>query len=196
MASPTPPPSPALSFLVRCALAAVLFGMVAAPSPAAARPSADAYDRAVSLRTQLEATPAEQRTRTQYEDVLNAFRAIYHQAPNASKSPAAVAAVADLLAERGRVLKDQRSLRAAIGQYEFLREQYPDSPQIENALLLEGEICRQDLKDAACAEEKFRAVVEEQPGTSFAEQATLELQNMQAEAVAASKAAGKADPKR
>src|SRR5258708_39977458 len=71
-------------------------------------------------------------------------------------------------------------MKAAIGQYEFLRQQYPNSPQVDNALLLEGEICRQDLKDKACAEEKFRAVAEAQPGTSFAEQATLELNEMTA----------------
>ena len=101
------------------------------------RPRLSEWEQAVALRDKLEATPAEQRTRDKYETVLAAFRAIYHQNPQASKAPAAVAAVADLLAEKGRVLHDQRSLRAAIGQYEFLREQYPNSPQVDNALLLE-----------------------------------------------------------
>jgi N-acetylmuramoyl-L-alanine amidase len=112
--------------------------------------------------------------------VLDAFRGIYHQNPAASKAPAAVAAVADLLAEKGRTLSDQRALRAAIGQYEYLRKQYPASPQVDNALLLEAEICRQDLKDTACAEEKLRAVVDSQPDTSFAEQAALELKELTA----------------
>jgi N-acetylmuramoyl-L-alanine amidase len=137
------------------------------------------WDKAVDLRSQLEANPSEDRTREQFEEVLNAFRAIYHQNPNAPKAPAAVAAVADLLAERGRVFSDQRSLRAAIGQYEFLREQYPDSPQVETTLLLEGEICREDLKDVGCAEEKFRQVVADMPGTSFAEQAAIELKELE-----------------
>ena len=154
----------------------------------------DAYDRAVALRAQLEATPAEQRMKAQYEEALNAFRAIYHQAPSSAKAPASVAAVADLLAEKGRVLKDSRALRAAIGQYEFLREQYPKSPQVENALLLEGEICRQDLKDAACAEEKFRAVIETEPGTSFAEQAALELKALDQTQSAPSPTASRSEP--
>jgi len=152
------------------------------------------YDHAVSVRAQLESIPVEQRTKAQYEEALNAFREIYHQAPDASKAPAAVAAVADLLAEKGRVLKDRRALRAAIGQYEFLREQYPKSPQIENAQLLEGEICLQDLKDAACAEEKFRAVVETQPGTSFAEQAALELKALKESKVGRPKVAAATTP--
>jgi N-acetylmuramoyl-L-alanine amidase len=147
--------------------------------PALRAAAPNAWDHALSLRTQLEATAAEQRTKAQYEEVLDAFRAVYHQRPDASKAPAAVAAVADLLAEKGRLFHDQRALRAAIGQFEFLRQQYPKSPQVDNALLLEGEICRQDLKDTTCAAEKFRATVLTQSGTSFAEQAALELKEMQ-----------------
>jgi N-acetylmuramoyl-L-alanine amidase len=139
----------------------------------------DPWDRALTLRQELEDTPPAQRTRERYEAVLDAFRAIYHQNPTAAKAPAAVAAVADLLAEKGRVLADPHALRAAIGQYEFLRTQYPNSPQVDNALLLEGDICRQDLKDIACAEEKFRAVVAQSPGTSFAEQAAMELKELE-----------------
>jgi N-acetylmuramoyl-L-alanine amidase len=139
----------------------------------------DPYQAALDLRQKLEADSPDQRTKERYEEVLDAFRGVYHAKPGSSKAPAAVAAVADLLAEKGRVLKDAKALRAAIGQYEFLREQYPHSPQVDNALLLEGEICRQDLKDTACAETKFRAVIAAQTGTSFSEQAALELKEIQ-----------------
>lgn len=138
----------------------------------------DPWDHAVQLRDRLEALPPEQRTRDRYEETLDAFRAIYHDRPGAPKAPAAVAAAADLLAERGRVLHDAKSSRAALGQYEFLREQYPHSPQIDNSLLLEAEICRQDLNDIGCAKEKLHQVVEELPGSSYAEQALLELKDM------------------
>ena len=142
----------------------------------------DPWEKAVALRDKLEADPPALRTREHYEEVLNAFRDIYHLRPDAAKAPAAVAAVADLLAEKGRVLTNKGALLAAIGQYEFLREQYPDSPQVDNALLLEAEICRQDLKDAACAKDKLRQVVEEQPNTSYSEQASLELKDLEAPA--------------
>ena len=171
-----------------CAFAvALIFSASAFATKPHARPHLSEWEQAVAQREKLEATPAEQRTREKYETVLAAFRAIYHQNPQAAKAPAAVAAVADLLAEKGRVLHDQRSLHAAIGQYEFLREQYPNSPQVDNALLLEGEICRQDLKDTPCAEEKFRGVLSESPNTSFAEQAALELKEMEPPAPAATK---------
>jgi len=171
--------SPIGKCCVFIALALISIGPAFAATKAHPRPRLSEWEQAVALREKLEATPAEQRTREKYETVLDAFRTIYHQNPQAAKAPAAVAAVADLLAEKGRVLHDQRALHAAIGQYEFLREQYPDSPQVDNALLLEGEICRQDLKDKGCAEEKFRGVLSESPNTSFAEQASLELKEMQ-----------------
>jgi len=139
----------------------------------------DPWEHAVAERQKLEALPPEQRTLDKYEAALDAFRSIYHQKPDAPKAPAAVAAVADLLAEKGRVLQDSHALRAAIGQYEFLREQYPDSPQVDNALLLEAEICRQDLKDIPCAEEKLRGVIADQPNTSYSEQASIELKEIE-----------------
>ena len=154
----------------------------------------DPWDHAVHLRDQLEAEPPAHRTRERYEAVLDAFRLIYHQRPDAAKAPAAVAAVADLLAEKGRVLSNKGALLAAIGQYEFLREQYPESPQVDNALLLEAEICRQDLKDTACAKDKLRQVIVEQPDTSYSEQASLELKSMEPPAMRNGRIGGKSAP--
>jgi N-acetylmuramoyl-L-alanine amidase len=179
----------ALPALKTVTISALLFCGVADGFASARRSEPDPYERAVNLRTALEAAPPEQRTKLQFEQALDAFREVYHAKPGTAKAPAAVAAVGDLLAEKGRLFHDQKALRAAIGQYEFLREQYPRSPQVENALLLEGDICRQDLHDQACAEEKFRAIVATQPGTSFAEQAALELREMQAPPPAVAKAA-------
>jgi len=155
----------------------------------------DPWDHAVQLRDRLEAEPPAQRTREKYEAVLDAFRLIYHQRPDAAKAPAAVAAVADLLAEKGRVLSNKGALLAAIGQYDFLREQYPKSPQVDNALLLEAEICRQDLKDLACAKDKLRQVLTEQPDTSYSEQASLELKSMEPPATRSGRTVGKSTPR-
>jgi N-acetylmuramoyl-L-alanine amidase len=155
----------------------------------------DPWEKAVALRDKLEASPPQQRTRERYEAVLDAFRAIYHQRPDSAKAPAAVAAVADLLAEKGRVLSDHHALEAAIGQYDFLRQQYPHSPQVDNALLLEAEICRQDLKDTACAKEKLHAVVDEQPNTSYSEQAALELKDLEPHKASNARSASRADRK-
>jgi N-acetylmuramoyl-L-alanine amidase len=169
--------------LVRIFRTAILAGACALPAVKVF--AQDAWEHAIRLRDRLESTPQQQRTPDRYEQVLDAFRLIYHQRPTASKAPAAVAAVADLLAEKGRVLGDPKALRAAIGQYEFLRQQYPRSPQVDNALLLEAEICRQDLKDIPCAKEKLHAVLDADPGSSFSEQASIELKQMEAPAKSA-----------
>jgi N-acetylmuramoyl-L-alanine amidase len=166
-----------LGILIAAALLMLLAPACAARSHA--RPRLSDWDQAVQLRQQLEDSPPAQRSRERYEQVLDAFRVVYHKNPQGAKAPAAAAAVADLLAEKGRVLGDQHALHAAIGQYEFLRKQYPQSPQVANAMLLEAEICRQDLKDVACAEEKFHAVLDESPNTSFAEQAAMELKGLE-----------------
>jgi N-acetylmuramoyl-L-alanine amidase len=178
-----------------CCLLAAAMPLCASGRPAKhVAPSEAAWDHAVRLRTELEATAPEHRTRESYETVLDAFRGVYHQSPSALKAPAAVASVADLLAEKGRVLNDPRALRSAIGQYEFLRQQYPRSEHTGNALLLEAEICRQDLKDQGCAEAKLHQIVTEQPDTSFAEQASLELKEMETPVEAPTQISHKATP--
>ena len=134
-----------------------------------------AYARAAELRDRLESEPAGQRTRAEYKAVLDAYRAIYHREPTAGKAPAAVEAVAELLAEEGRGLHDEHALLAARGQYEFLLKQYPKSPQVALALLNEGELCRNDLDDARCSRGKLHAVVRRFPDSSYAEQAELDL---------------------
>jgi N-acetylmuramoyl-L-alanine amidase len=172
-----------------CVAAQAAWG--AATHRAASRHVDDPWEHAGKLRAQLEELPPAQRTRERFEAVLDAYRVIYHDHPGASKAPAAVAAVAELLAEKGRVLADGGASRAAIGQYEFLRKQYPNSPQVANAALAEGDICRQDLKDTACAVEKFKQVAAESPGSSYAEQAALELKELEPPPVRSAKSGRK-----
>ena len=75
-----------------------------------------------------------------YDRVLDAYRAIYHHDPASPKADASVLAVAELLTEEGRLFSDQKLLHDAIGQYEFLRLQYPGSHYRFSALIAEGEI--------------------------------------------------------
>jgi N-acetylmuramoyl-L-alanine amidase len=148
------------------------------PQPYARTPS---YERAERLREALEARPASARTRLDYNRVLNAFRAIYHADPAASKADASVLAVAGLLAEEGRVLSDPTLLRIAVRQYEYLRTQYPASPYRFSALLSEGEICRRDLGDRDQAKEKFQQFLSSYPENPLAEQARIQLNDILAE---------------
>ena len=96
--------------------------LVAAPAFGAGQSSGPSFTHAERLREALEGRPEQQRTRLQYERVLDAYRAIYHSDPGSPKADASIAAVADLLAEEGRVFENQKALRDAIGQYEYLRD--------------------------------------------------------------------------
>ena len=144
------------------------------------QPGEIGWQRAVRLRTQLEAMPAEQRTAERYQEVMDAFRAVYRLDPNIARAPQAVAAVADLLVERGKLLHEDGAFHAAMLQYELLRKQYPHTDDAALALLLEAEVCRDDLRDNGCARQKLSSVVVAFPNTSFSEQAELELKQLPA----------------
>jgi N-acetylmuramoyl-L-alanine amidase len=137
------------------------------------------WEQAEQGRETLEAIPAETRTRADYTRAMDAYRAIYHADPADVHAPAAVNAVAELLAEQGRVLHDEKSLRAAVGQYEFLRTQYPASSLGVQALLAEGQIAQNDLKDAATARERYKLLLKEHAKSEQAEEARAGLASLE-----------------
>ena len=174
-----------MEFLLRARVAvwgaALLCGI---PAVAAAPPSSHTTKHAVSLtpweqaqraRAALEAQAEGLRTRAAYTRVLDQFRAIYHDNPRDAHAAEAVYTVAELLAEQGRDLEDAGSFRAAVGQYEFLRTQYPASPLGTPALLAEGKIEAEDLGDKGVARAKLDQLVREAPRSEAAKQARAEL---------------------
>ena len=69
-----------------------------------------------------------QRTRLAYNRVIDAYRAIYHNDPASPKADTSVLAVAQLLAEEGRLFADQKLLQRRHPQYEFLRSAISQRP--------------------------------------------------------------------
>ncbi|ADW67602.1 N-acetylmuramoyl-L-alanine amidase [Granulicella tundricola] len=138
------------------------------------------WDRAVADRQAFEGLGAGTRSKLGYNRVMDEFRAIYHSNPADGHAPDAIYAVAELLAEQGRELHDEGSLRAAVAQFEFLRKQYPGSGLRTNALLAEGRIDETDLGDAAGAKERFALVVKEAPRSESAGVARAELVTLRA----------------
>jgi N-acetylmuramoyl-L-alanine amidase len=109
---------------------------------------------------------------------MDGFRVVYHQAPGDVHAPDSVNAVAELLAEQGRGLHDAKSLKGAVGQYEFLRTQYPGSSLRVGALLAEGQIEEDDLHDAGAARERYALLVKKYPRSTLAEEAQAGLDSL------------------
>ncbi|HEY0796859.1 MAG TPA: N-acetylmuramoyl-L-alanine amidase [Acidisarcina sp.] len=159
------------------------------PASAARPQTIGPFERAERLRDALEGLPEQQRTRAEYNRVLDAFRAIYHGDPASPRADASISAVAGLLDEEGRVFQDAKSFNDAVAEYEFLRREYPGSRYRFSGLLTEGEIYRRDLGDRSAAESVFQTFLRLYPTNPLAEQARQELSEIQAEESAEKKLA-------
>ena len=127
------------------------------------------------LREALNGRPAADRSRREYQRVIDAYRRVYYGSPAASKADPSVVAVAELLVEMGRQFDDSKVLRSAIGQYQFLRREYPGSRYRFDALFTIGEIYKDDLDDPAKAHATFQEFVRRYPHSRLAAQAREEL---------------------
>lgn len=154
------------------------------------------FASAEHLHQALEARPAQELTRPDYQHVINAYRRIYFEAPTSTKADPSVVAVAGLLEEMGRRFDDTTILNSAVTEYEFLRRQYPGSKARFGALFRIGEIYKDDLHDKKRADEVFRDFLRFYPRNQFAEEARKALAEPATDAVVArkkSKAAAKND---
>jgi N-acetylmuramoyl-L-alanine amidase len=138
------------------------------------------WERAEHGLETLAAIPAGARTRADYTRAMDGFRAVYHEAPGDAHAPDSVNAVAELLAEQGRGLHDAKLLKAAVGQYEFLRTQYPGSSLRVGALLAQAQIYQNDLHDAAAAKERYALLVKQYPRSAQAEEAKAGIASLKA----------------
>jgi N-acetylmuramoyl-L-alanine amidase len=133
------------------------------------------FAHAEAMRQDLEGRPHGERTRLEYNRVMDAYRVVYHGDPASAKSPLAVTAVAELLAEEGRLFNERKPLEDAVGQYDFLRKQYPASPLRMKATLVEAEILDGDLGDSAAARARLQEFLKKYPHSDLAPQARHEL---------------------
>jgi len=165
-------------------IAASCSGINAAASPAnkshAVRHTQELspWAKATQGREALEAIPEFNRTQADYATALDGYRSIYHDNPGSPYAAPAINAVAELLAEKGRTLHDPKSLKASIGQYEFLRTQYPGSSLRIPALLAEAQIYQNDLHDVAAARERYTLLLKQYPHSTLVEEAQAGLDSL------------------
>ena len=168
------------------ALVATSAAPVAYPrSPAQPRQAAqEQFERAEKLREGLAGRAVMERSPRDYQRVIEAYRRVYYTDPTSPKAAASVMALADLLREKGRAFGEQKPLRDAIGQYEFLRREYPGSPQRFEALFTIAEIYRQDLEDTDKAKAGFQEFLKLYPRHRLAAEARIAIRQIETEAVA------------
>ncbi len=151
--------------------AAIACGCAVAGSQVAST-AKTAWKQALAAREAFEAEPVGQHTEAEYAEAMGGFRAIYHGRPGDLYAPRTVDAVAELLAEQGRELKDRKSLHDAAGQYEFLAKAYPASslaaPGLAKALQLLGPEAADDRPEAAKVQAWLQAQYPRSAAAKFA----------------------------
>jgi N-acetylmuramoyl-L-alanine amidase len=167
------------------AVVAVAFALLAPSAIAAHRHGSSEmrtltpFARAEQLRDALESRPESSRTLNDYQRVMDAYRSVYHSNPADPKASEAVNMVAGLLAEEGRIFHRDQTLLSAIGQFEFLRTQYPASPYRASALLAEATIFLHDLHDPAAAKGAYVKFLSSYPQDPLAAQARAGLKEIE-----------------
>jgi len=140
------------------------------------------FTNAERMREALNGRPPAERTRRDYQRVLDAYRNVYYGAPTSTKADPSVVAVAETLVEMGRRFDDDKILNVAIAQYRFLRREYPGSKYRGDALFTIGEIYKDDLNDPEQARVTFEEFLHRYPQNRLAEDAHRAIADLDREA--------------
>ena len=142
------------------------------------------FATAERMREALNGRPLAQRTRHEYQRVIDSYRRVYFGSPGSSKADPSVVATAELMVEMGRRFDDNKILRGAVEQYRFLRKEYPGSKYRFDALFTIGEIFKDDLNDIEEARAIFNDFLRRYPRNRLADDARAALNEIATEAEA------------
>jgi len=148
----------------------------------------DRFASAERMREALNGRPPADRTRHDYQRVINSYRNVYFGAPTSAKADPSVVAVAETLVEMGRRFDDDKILNEAIAQYKFLRREYPGSKYRCDALFTIGEIYKDDLNHPEQARGVFEEFLHRYPHNRLVEDAQQAVTELDREAAAGKKA--------
>src|ERR1035441_8825083 len=126
------------------------------------------FTKAERMREALNGRPVAERSRREYQRVIDSYHRVYFGSPASSKADPSVVATAELMVEMGRRFDDNKILRGAVEQYRFLRKEYPGSKYRFDALFTIGEIYKDDLNDPEEARTTFENFLHRYPRNRLA----------------------------
>jgi N-acetylmuramoyl-L-alanine amidase len=168
-------------FSAKCLLLALALA-VALSTPAAVDKRMQAreqFERAVRLRTTLEAEPDNERSLVDYRQALTAYHKVYLISPQAEEVTPSLVAEAELYDEMGRLF-DAKYFQSAIETYDFLLKQYPGSRYRSQAMYSIGEIQKEGLNQPDTAEATLRDYLKHFPKSDRSEDARALLKQIAA----------------
>ena len=168
-------------FSAKCLFLALALA-VALSTPAAVDKRMQAreqFERAVRLRTTLEAEPDNERSLVDYRQALTAYHKVYLISPQAEEVTPSLVAEAELYDEMGRLF-DAKYFQSAIETYDFLLKQYPGSHYRSQAMYSIGEIQKEGLSQPDTAEATLRDYLKHFPKSDRSEDARALLKQIAA----------------
>ncbi|MGA7906030.1 MAG: N-acetylmuramoyl-L-alanine amidase [Candidatus Sulfotelmatobacter sp.] len=154
------------------------------------------FATAERMREALNGRPPAERTRHDYQRVINNYRSVYLGAPTSTKADPSVVAVAETLVEMGRRFDDDKILNEAISQYKFLRREYPGSKYRFDGLFTIGEIYKDDLDLPEAARVTFQEFLHRYPHNRLADDAKQAIAELDQDAEAERAASAKKEPQK
>jgi N-acetylmuramoyl-L-alanine amidase len=137
------------------------------------------FERAVRLRTTLEAEPDNDRSLVDYRQALTAYHKVYLISPQAEEVTPSLVAEAELYDEMGRLF-DAKFFLSAIETYDFLLKQYPGSRYRSQAMYSIGEIQKEGLNQPDLAEATLKDYLKHFPKSDRSEDARALLKQIAA----------------
>ena len=168
-------------FSAKCLFLALALA-VALSTPAAVDKRMQAreqFERAVRLRTTLEAEPDNERSLVDYRQALTAYHKVYLISPQAEEVTPSLVAEAELYDEMGRLF-DAKYFQSAIETYDFLLKQYPGSRYRSQAMYSIGEIQKEGLNQPDTAEATLKDYLRHFPKSDRSEDARALLKQIAA----------------
>lgn len=137
-----------------------------------------AYERALALRASFESKPEDKRQKSDYLTAIHALRDVYRLNPAYSKTPPALAAVAELYEQMGRVFSSDRYFYQSVNAYQFLISQYPKNPAAREAAYSIAQVYQTDLENPHEARRAFQKFLDQYPQSSKAKEARQQLKEL------------------